>query len=84
VVALRGFDRVVFKRPVRIGETITLNGIVDSVKALDAKTGLVRLLWKVVNQKDRLVLRAEAEIIWRRSAPRTSVEAEVYPVPVYL
>src|SRR5680860_1634481 len=35
VVALRGFERVVFKRPVHIGDTITLCGKVESVKPLD-------------------------------------------------
>jgi acyl dehydratase len=85
VVALRGFDRVVFKRPVRIGETISLNGRVDSLKSLDSTTGLVRILWRVVNQKDQLVVRAEAEIVWRRSAPEQDpAGAEAGPVPVYL
>ncbi|MDQ2621859.1 MAG: MaoC family dehydratase N-terminal domain-containing protein [Actinomycetota bacterium] len=67
VVALRGFDRVVFKRPVHVGDTITLCGKVDSVKPLDAATGLVRLVWKVVNQKHQTVLRAVAEIVWGRT-----------------
>jgi acyl dehydratase len=84
IVALRGFDKVVFKRPVRIGETITLTGKVDSLKPLDDQTGLVRVLWRVRNQKDQLVLRAEAEIIWRRSAPDPVEDAEVSPIPVYL
>ena len=66
VVALRGFEKVVFKRPVRIGDTITLTGKVDRVKPLDEETGLVHILWKVKNQEDALVVRAVAEIVWRR------------------
>ncbi|MGA7395941.1 MAG: MaoC/PaaZ C-terminal domain-containing protein [Solirubrobacterales bacterium] len=67
VVALRGFDRVVFKRPVHIGDTITLVGQVDETKPLDEETGLVRFLWKVKNQHQQLVLRANAEIVWCRT-----------------
>lgn len=93
VVALRGFERVVFKRPVQIGDTITLNGKIEAVKVLDDETGLVRLLWKVVNQRDQLVLRAVAEIVWRRSVTATATDddsdvvtaaAEAVPEPVYL
>ncbi|MBK5110262.1 MAG: MaoC family dehydratase N-terminal domain-containing protein [Thermoleophilia bacterium] len=68
VAALRGFEKVVFKRPVRIGDTITLNGRVEELKPLDPDTGLVRILWKVKNQDGALVLRALAEIVWRRGA----------------
>lgn len=66
VAALRGFEKVVFKRPVRIGDTITLQGRVEGMKPLDDETGLVRILWKVKNQDGGLVVRAVAEIVWRR------------------
>ena len=66
VAALRGFEKVVFKRPVRIGDTITLHGRVEEMKPLDDETGLVRILWKVKNQEGGLVVRAVAEIVWRR------------------
>jgi acyl dehydratase len=84
VVALRGFDKVVFKRPVRIGDTISLRGTVDSLRPLDDRTGLVRILWRVQNQKEQLVLRAEAEIIWRRADAPSVAEDDTIPVPVYL
>lgn len=76
IVALRGFDRVVFKRPVRIGDDITLRGRVEELKPIDDDNGIARLLWKVTNQDDQIVLRANAEIIWRRAAPTRQ--------PVYL
>lgn len=76
VVALRGFDRVVFKRPVHIGEAIALRGKVDELKTIDEENGLARFLWTVVNGEGRTVLRAVAEIVWRRAAP--------VPQPVYL
>lgn len=74
VVALRGFERVVFKRPVRPGETIHLEARVERLKELDADTGLVTFAWRVLNQDGRLVVRAEVEIVWRR-------EPEVAPAP---
>jgi len=41
VLALRGFERVAFKRPVRIGDTIHVEGALESKKGLDAAPGLV-------------------------------------------
>lgn len=76
VVALRGFDRVVFKRPVHIGEAIALRGKVADLKSIDDENGLARFLWTVINENGRTVLRANAEIVWRRAAPA--------PEPVYL
>lgn len=76
VVALRGFDRVVFKRPVHIGDSISLRGKVDGLKEIDDQNGLARFLWTVVNDEERTVLKANAEIVWRRAAPA--------PEPVYL
>lgn len=81
VAALRGFDRVRFKRPVRIGDTIRLEGKLEEVKALDDETGLVRLLWKVVNQENRLVVRANAEIVWRRSPAEEENPSPTVPMP---
>jgi acyl dehydratase len=69
VVALRGFDRVVFKRPVHIDDQISLRGKIAELKPIDGETGIVRLTWTVVNQDEQAVLKANAEIIWRRAAP---------------
>lgn len=92
VVALRGFDRVVFKRPVHIGDTITLAGRITELKPLDDESGLVSLDWRVLNQHDRIVVRATASIVWRRRkqvAPSTTLAAELEAgrpdfEPVYL
>lgn len=76
VVALRGFDRVVFKRPVHLGEAIALRGRVAELKSIDEENGLAGFLWTVVNEDAKTVLRANAEIVWRRAAPARQ--------PVYL
>jgi 3-hydroxybutyryl-CoA dehydratase len=66
VLALRGFDRVAFKRPVRIGDTIRLEGEVAAKKELDDATGLVDFEWKLRNQRGELVARARPRVVWRR------------------
>ncbi len=76
VVALRGFDRVVFKRPVHIGDQISLRGKIAELKPIDDEAGIARLAWIVVNQDEKTVLKASAEILWRRTAPARE--------PVYL
>lgn len=70
VVALRGIDGVAFKRPVRIGDTIHVEGRVEDVRELDAEHGLVTLLWRVRNQGGELVARARITALWRRGAAR--------------
>jgi 3-hydroxybutyryl-CoA dehydratase len=68
VLALRGFERVVFKRPVRIGDTIRVEGSLESLREIDATTGLVVFAWRVVNQRDEAVVLAKALVVWRREA----------------
>ena len=79
VLALRGFERVAFKRPVRIGDTIRVEGEVESKQELDAATGLVVFGWKVLNQRDEGVAMAKVRVVWRRAAqPVDAVAEEVY------
>jgi acyl dehydratase len=69
VMALRGFEKVAFKRPVRIGDTIRVEGEIDSKKELDEATGLVVSGWKILNQRDEVCALVKVRIVWRR-APR--------------
>lgn len=81
VLALRGFDRVAFKRPVRIGDTIHVEGELESKRPLDTVAGLVVFSWKVVNQRGEVVAVAKARVIWRREAepdPVATARQEVY------
>ncbi len=66
IVALRRVDGVVFKRPVRIGDTIRVEGSVSRTEELDGRTGLVGCEWRIVNQDARLVARASVDVLWRR------------------
>jgi 3-hydroxybutyryl-CoA dehydratase len=82
VMALRGFDRVAFKRPVRIGDTIRVEGKVAAKKELDQVSGLVDFDWRILNQLDQAVAVARPRVVWRRAAaetaPADAAREEVY------
>lgn len=69
IVALRGIDGVVFKRPVRIGDTIHVEGRIVGLRPLDAELGIVEFLWRIVNQAGRTAARARVSVLWRRGDP---------------
>jgi 3-hydroxybutyryl-CoA dehydratase len=68
VIALRAVREAVFKRPVHIGDTIRLEAEVAGKRALDPERGLVEARWRVLDQDDRLSMRATVELLWRRGA----------------
>ena len=72
VVALRGVEGVTFKRPARIGDTIRVEGTIDSLDPLDDEVGLVTCRWKVANDGGETVARAKLKVLWRRSGQRTA------------
>jgi acyl dehydratase len=66
VIALRGIDDVAFKRPVRIGDTIRVEGRLEEARPLSEELGLVSFLWRVVNQDGELAARARVTVLWKR------------------
>lgn len=78
VIALRGFERIAFKRPVRIGDTIHVEGTCESKAELDDATGLVVFSWKIVNQRGETAAIAKVKVVWRRELPL----APAVPAPV--
>jgi 3-hydroxybutyryl-CoA dehydratase len=86
VVALRRVGDAVFKAPVKIGDTVHVEGEVAKVRELDDQHGLVECRWKVLNQRGKLVLRASVELVWRRepAAPSSSPEPEQHSEPVLI
>jgi 3-hydroxybutyryl-CoA dehydratase len=85
VVALRGLEGVVFKRPAFIGDTIRVEGRVEEWKPLDEETGLLGLRWKIVNQSNETIARARVEVVWRRDAePARAAAEETRQEQVYL
>jgi len=74
VLALRQVSQATFKRPVRFGDTVHVEGRIAELVPASEDAGLVTLAWNVVNQDDRLVCRARVDVLWRRD---TEAEAEV-------
>ena len=66
IVALRRVDDAVFKQPVKIGDTVHVEGEIVRTKELDAEHGLVEARLRIVNQAGRLAVRANVELVWRR------------------
>ena len=60
VVALRRVDDVVFKRPVRPGDAIRVEGTIDQLR----DPGIVGAKWRVVGPEG-LCVRARVEVLWR-------------------
>ena len=65
VVALRKVGEAVFKAPVRIGDSVHVEGEVTKTRELDDEHGLVECRWKVVNQHGKAVMRVTVEVVWR-------------------
>jgi acyl dehydratase len=72
VVALRRVADAVFKRPVRLRDTISVRGSIESCTPVADDAGLVSLAIKVVNQDDETVVRARVEVVWRRETDPTA------------
>ena len=68
VLALRRADAT-FKRPVKLGDTIHVEGTVLSLGEVSDDAGLVTLGWRVLNQDGRTACRARVDVLWRRDAP---------------
>jgi 3-hydroxybutyryl-CoA dehydratase len=65
VVALRRVGDAVFKQPVKIGDTLHVEGEISGAQELDAEHGLVEARLRIVNQRGRLAVRATVELVWR-------------------
>jgi 3-hydroxybutyryl-CoA dehydratase len=86
-VALRRVREVVFKRPARIGDTMRVEGELESKRELDPGHGLVVCRWRVLNQHAQLLVRATVEVVWRRPEPAASphdASPEADPQPVLI
>jgi 3-hydroxybutyryl-CoA dehydratase len=66
VLALRRVSDVVFKRPVRLEDTISASGEITALQPVDERSGLVTVGWLIRNQHGELVARARVQLLWRR------------------
>jgi 3-hydroxybutyryl-CoA dehydratase len=65
VVALRRVGDAVFKQPVKIGDTLHVEGEITRTQELDPEHGLVESRIRIMNQHGRLAVRAGVELVWR-------------------
>jgi len=65
IVALRRVGDAVFKQPVKIGDTLHVEGEITRTRELDSEQGLVEAQLRIVNQHGRLAVRAGVELVWR-------------------
>ena len=80
VVALRGLDSVRFKRPVRIGETISVEAVVREVVPLEPPLSLVGFGWTVSTVESGVVVKARVQALWRDPVA-SPAESELPPQP---
>ncbi len=72
VVAVRRADAV-FKRPVHIGDTVHVELKVLDHRPLDGEFSIVRCLWKIVNQRGRVVTKVTVDLLWREEGEHQEV-----------
>jgi acyl dehydratase len=87
VLALRRVSDAVFKRPVRLGDSIHVEGSVLDLRPVSDEAGLVSLGMRILNQHGQTVCRAKVEALWRRAgAPGDGVLAPAddgfVPIPL--
>jgi 3-hydroxybutyryl-CoA dehydratase len=87
VVALRRVADATFKRPVRFGDTLHVEGRIAELGAASDEAGLVTFAWSVVNQDGRTVCRARVEVLWRRDGVAETTVSETegngfVPIPL--
>lgn len=68
VVALRRVREIVFKRPVRLGDAIRVEGAESDRRRVDETMVLVGWSWRVLNQDGELVCRMAVEALCREQA----------------
>lgn len=65
-IAIRGLRDVKFKQPVRIGDTIHVEGVVGDCTPVGDEAGIVEIVVKVRNQHGNAVARLNLDVLWLR------------------
>jgi 3-hydroxybutyryl-CoA dehydratase len=90
VMALRRVGDVVFKRPVRLNDTISVSGEITALRPVQDTGGLVDFAWRIRGtagkaggQDGALVCRASVQVLWRgEPAPDAGGAGESWHEPV--
>jgi 3-hydroxybutyryl-CoA dehydratase len=78
VIALRRVGEVVFKRPVRLGDGISVFCEITRLTPVDDLAGLVDFGWAVRNDEEAIVCRATVAVLWRRARSAGREEATAF------
>ena len=73
VMALRRISDAVFKRPVKLGDSIHVEGTIAGLNPISDQAGLVTIALRILNQEGQTVCRAKVEALWKRDAPPADV-----------
>ena len=65
IVALRRIKNVVYKTPVRFGDTVHVRGKIQRLKPFTDDVGLVGARWRLANQDKETCVKMEFEMLWR-------------------
>jgi 3-hydroxybutyryl-CoA dehydratase len=65
IVALRRVGDAVFKQPVKIGDTVHVEGQIVRTREVDSEHGLVEARLRIVDESGRLAVRTDVELVWR-------------------
>lgn len=76
VLALRRIGDVVFKRPVKLGETIHVEGSITDLSRISDQAGIVSFGWKIKDAAGALLTRATVDVLWSTDVPLPDPEAE--------
>jgi acyl dehydratase len=87
VMALRRVSDATFKRPVRFGDTLHVEGRIAELSPASDEAGLVGFAWNVVNQDGRTACRARVDVLWRRDTGADQATAmpgvdDFVPIPL--
>ena len=72
IVALRRVGDAVFKQPVKIGDTVHVEGQIVRTREVDSEQGLVEARLRILRQpagrqnRPRMAVRADVELVWRK------------------
>jgi acyl dehydratase len=69
VMALRRITDAVFKRPVKLGDSIHVEGSILHLSPVSDEAGLVTIGLRILNQHGQTVARAKVEALWKRDTP---------------
>jgi 3-hydroxybutyryl-CoA dehydratase len=70
IVALRRVRNPLLQEPVRVGDTLHVEGAIERLEPIDARVGAVLCPCRILSEQRRTVGRGTIELLWRRGASR--------------